>query len=521
MAAADNYTAALAERLGDFVDPAVQWQRSLWSVGVLLALRELNEASEGVQAGALSSKAVKWLAESIRKRLPGEPGVGCEQQRKALDQLLTRDLTAGGVNHRELGFWITDVETHYLARWANAVSLECRPSRELAARALASHLVDSGLSSRRLRSWLRGLLDCGTALDAPALVDAAAALLAQGLDTYKVMVLFERPPRKPTAPPEEWRDASAVSTWLSERGFEPRRQHGGLLLSIEARDSSGAAEQAADIIDRLVSRSSVTRHKLQFSPDACVEGEITAVRLVRARRAEVRALEREDKLLVMASGGPIDAAIELVSHLNTAPAPVAVAGGWSAIETLLFGPGDTDKVSTADRMGYLVACSWPRAELTTLAWARRRQTGDSPDALAEELDSYQTNRERADRILQAVVTGENLHLTGGVEGLALRRMQGLVGAPRNTLLAVQHHAAESLRRLYRQRNLVLHGGKTSGVALTASLRTAAPLVGAGLDRLTHAYLTRGTDPLELAARARMEVERAGTGNAPALTALLE
>jgi hypothetical protein len=29
------------------------------------------------------------------------------------------------------------------------------------------------------------------------------------------------------------------------------------------------------------------------------------------------------------------------------------------------------------------------------------------------------------------------------------------------------------------------------------------------------------DPLELAARARMEVERAGTGNAPALTALLE
>jgi hypothetical protein len=87
--------------------------------------------------------------------------------------------------------------------------------------------------------------------------------------------------------------------------------------------------------------------------------------------------------------------------------------------------------------------------------------------------------------------------------------------------AVQHHAAESLRRLYRQRNLVLHGGKTSGVALTASLRTAAPLVGAGLDRLTHAYLTRGIDPLELAARARMEVERAGTGNAPALTALLE
>ncbi|MFF8098758.1 hypothetical protein ACF07S_03010 [Streptomyces sp. NPDC016640] len=39
------------------------------------------------------------------------------------------------------------------------------------------------------------------------------------------------------------------------------------------------------------------------------------------------------------------------------------------------------------------------------------------------------------------------------------------------------------------------------MALEASLRTAAPLVGAGLDRIIHADYAEGLDPLDLAARA--------------------
>jgi hypothetical protein len=42
-----------------------------------------------------------------------------------------------------------------------------------------------------------------------------------------------------------------------------------------------------------------------------------------------------------------------------------------------------------------------------------------------------------------------------------------------------------LRRLYRQRNLVLHWGRMNAVGLRAALRTAAPLVGAGMDRIAH------------------------------------
>jgi len=76
-------------------------------------------------------------------------------------------------------------------------------------------------------------------------------------------------------------------------------------------------------------------------------------------------------------------------------------------------------------------------------------------------------------------------------------------------------------RLYRQRNLVVHGGQVHGIALAAALRTAAPLVGAGLDRVTHAFLTQNTPPLQLAAQAQMEVARTGSPGAPSLTAMLE
>jgi|SRR5579871_294690 len=67
-------------------------------------------------------------------------------------------------------------------------------------------------------------------------------------------------------------------------------------------------------------------------------------------------------------------------------------------------------------------------------------------------------------------------------------------------------------RLYRQRNLVLHGGKTDGVALRASLRTAAPLVGAGMDRIAHAWYVDGLSPLELAARARISLDTVGSAD---------
>ncbi|MCZ7456127.1 hypothetical protein [Streptomyces sp. WMMC940] len=85
-------------------------------------------------------------------------------------------------------------------------------------------------------------------------------------------------------------------------------------------------------------------------------------------------------------------------------------------------------------------------------------------------------------------------------------MAALVQNPGKQLAEVNHAFRIAMRRLYRTRNIILHGGATQGVALDASLRTAAPLLGAGLDRIVHASYTEGLDPLDLAARAEVALQ---------------
>jgi hypothetical protein len=518
---ADNYTRDVLARLNDFVGPGAQWQRRLWNVGLVAALRELREAADAVQAGVLSRAALRGLALSIEQQAAKDPGAGEGHAVLRVRALLRGDLTSGGANYHELIAWTDEIEREYLGRWQRVVGQEGGPGREQLARALGTHLIGEGFSMPFLRRWLSSLTEEGEPLDAPRLVAEALTLSKLPLKQFEVMLVFDKPPPARFSRPSEWRSARDVSAWLSTHGFAAR-QHGGLQLTIEARDAYAAARQSGDVADRLRARAAVgTRDTLAIRPESFVGGHADPLPPRVSRRAEVRALEREDALLRLDQDGPLDQSLELLSHLNVSPDAVAAAAGWSAVESLLSGPGDEEKFVTADRLAGLVACSWPRAELTTIAWARIYQAGDGADALANELRALKTNRDRADRVLRAVVDAEDLGLTRPAELLAVKRMECLTRSPREQLLAVQRHALGSLRRLYRQRNLVLHGGQTAGFSLATALRLAAPLVGAGLDRLTHAALVDGRHPLEMAARAKLEIHRAGSADAPPLTALLE
>lgn len=471
---ANGYACDVHARFDDFVGPRVQWQRGLWDIGLAASLRELREASDAVAVGVLTGKSLKWLAAWVDARTAQDPGAGNGQALSRVRALLKADLTSGGANHTELAEWTGDIQQHYLTRWRAAVDDENRPSRERAARALTEHLIGEGFSSPFLRGWLRAL-ERKQPIGMADIIDEAISLVRAPTRRFEVLVPFDSRPRGGfSSPPPGWM---------------PERSRTG---------------------------SPVTDPK-----------HVVRVRTLRAlpqhvdRRAEVRALDRENALMHLDDGGPIDQALELLSHVNTSPDAVAAAAGWSAVESLLSAPGDDDKVVTADRLADLVACSWPRAELTTIAWARIYQTKGSSDALADELLGLKTNREKADHVLAAIQAGEDLELRRPAEALALSRMTSLVRAPRDELLAVQRRAAASLRRLYRHRNLVVHGGQTAGPALATALRVAAPLVGAGLDRITHAALVNNHRPLELAARARFEIHRAGAAHAPSLTGLLE
>ena len=80
----------------------------------------------------------------------------------------------------------------------------------------------------------------------------------------------------------------------------------------------------------------------------------------------------------------VDTAMELVAPLDSE------SGAGAGIEALLTGPGDEDRVSAADRMASLVACSFPRAELTALSYELEKEGG----VVADQLKVCTTNRDR-------------------------------------------------------------------------------------------------------------------------------
>jgi hypothetical protein len=193
------------------------------------------------------------------------------------------------------------------------------------------------------------------------------------------------------------------------------------------------------------------------------------------------------------------------------------------LESLLYHPGDeTDRkegrVIAATRLATLVTCSWPRAELTALSYRHRPA---NPDLLTQQLARTTTNRERAMAVAVALQARRSITAQQPSDIAAASRMAAVVALPRRSLNDARVVIEGSLRRLYRQRNIVLHGGSTQSVALNSTLSTAAPLVGAGLDRITHAYLVNEISPLDLAAKAELRLRLVEEHGAPPVTDLLE
>jgi len=506
----DLFQKHVSARLSDFVDRRTPWHRRLWGHGLVLTLKEILEASEAVSVGVLSEAALRYLISTALKLMGPDPGVGPPQQKNLLQQTLKTELRFRGLDYVTLAQLTRDIEENYLNRWAAALKTpQTAPGPERTARSIASHLLDVGLSFDFLqRWWTFNVRSKGTGA-LPKLVAAAHGLARETAREFRVLVAFESMPATKSGMASNWIDAPAVSHWLRTNNFEVTnvRQNGGVWLKVTALDPWAAIENALEVIDRIAARISIgTVGQLSPLPVAWIDGQRRAFRLQRHRRGvEVHALFREHQLYSEGTRSNVDSAIELLGPLASSTSPAAaVAGGWAAIEALLTGAGDIERVSAGDRMALLVACSLVRAEITALSYRIEEAGGVLRDALA----ICKSNRDRSAVVLSAIRRGDNMNLRNEHSDLAaVARLKAVLDDPHKRLRDIQDHLDAAFRRLYRQRNLVLHWGKTDGIALRGSLRTAAPLVGAGMDRIVHAWFVDGVTPLELAARARIRLER--------------
>lgn len=500
----NSYDRHVAARLLDFFDAATPWHRSLWNPSLVLTLKEVLEASEAFRASARGKETLKELVNHAIKLAGVDPGTGEPKQRQLLQQALGTAVPHDGLDYLTVSGITRDIEANYLGRWATVLAdPNTRPRPERAARAVAAYLLDLGFSSHFLHRWwaYRIRHEPGTRSIAEIVRDAHQ--LAQGSSrSFEVLVAFETAPKSPAGLPPRWIDARTVSAWLKQHHFGTHdiRQEGGMLFKLLSRDAHAAVDTATELLDNFAARLEVSTNKTWKPPlaTAWVANEQRPFRLERrTRKVHVRALEREAQIYSASNPSIVDAALELLAPLQSSSPSAAVAGGWAAIEALLSEP--TDHSIAAERLASLVACSFPRAELTFLSYLIEQH----PGPLTTALGRCATNRDRCAVLLDALESGTPLGLEKPSDLAAIERMRGVVAEPYLKLHDIQAHATNTLLRLYRQRNLVLHWGKTDAIALRASLRTAAPLVGAGMDRIAHAWFVQKVRPIELAARARM------------------
>jgi hypothetical protein len=501
-------------RLLEFFGPTLHWNRSLWSIGTSLALREVLEASEANRASILGPESLQAAIATSVRLIGRDLGIP-DSLRQPIQQALNPSGTKSNLRYDGLDYQVirqcsAEIDRLYLERWAEAIRRSDPVfGPERTARAIASYLLDQGYSGGFLhRWWTYQAKHGGEPLALPDALELLAQKVQEASRSFEVLIAFssrlESAPKKGFTVPRRWMEAPAVSAWLKSKGFDTRnvKQLGGLLLSVTEKDPEAAADAAAELVNVFAARVLVSLNKeVKPIPLAWVAGSRQPFSINRrSRGVHVGAVHRENRVWVESEvDDVVDPAIELLAPLQSSSPSAAVAGGWAAIESLLGEPDN--RAAAADRLALIVACSFPRAELTMLSYVAQQIDGP----LAERLSGCNENRARAVMVADAIVANIFPELPNPVDSAAVARMRSVLGNPKTKLNDIQTYASDTFRRLYRQRNLVLHGGKTRAVALRASLRTAAPLVGAGIDRVVHARYVDKLRPLELAARARINL----------------
>jgi hypothetical protein len=214
----------------------------------------------------------------------------------------------------------------------------------------------------------------------------------------------------------------------------------------------------------------------------------------------------------------LKSALDLLEPLEHGAPGSAVSGGWASIEAVLKRTDAAPSIA-ADEMASLVACSLPRAELTTLSYAYEDGHADS---IATQLGLASSNKARCNLLIDAIRSATLSPFPKHSDEAALSRMEQIVSRPSDELGKVKDHTAQTFRRLYRQRNLVLHAGVFDSVAMSSVLRCAPPLVGAAFDRIVHRALTTGEHNChDLVARAHLSIQMASTSTVRSVAELLD
>lgn len=521
----------LAIRMCELCRPPTAWNRTLWSVSTQTSLKEILEAAEVRRDGILSESSLSNLQHTTAILIGKDPGVGDDNARQYLQKYLKgksvitpRSLAAATIEQA-----IFDLETNYLARWADRIDQGLSDDIiEKCSRCVVSHLLNRGHSRKSVSDRIHEavLTHDSKVTKAGDLIRDLNALASQSMCEFQAVFPVVSSPDSGKTRSAGWMPGGELVKWMTRNSIPPfqtnERVCGAVTFTLKALDINAAEHTAAARFVAIRDRAVLGARKgIESLGYFWLNGSSKRASIVPPDRGvEIASIKRQDKIYSVDETNPeIGRGIALLAELDHGPSSAAVTSGWAALESLSMGPAeDGDRIETAVRIATLVTASFVRAELTTLAYSYMKSTKDQT---AREIKTAKNNRTRCEIILERVLRLPSTSFGRVEDEAGAKRMVQLLKDPVKTLKQINQHIECAFRRLYRLRNLVAHGARTDSIVLEAGVRAAAPLVGAAFDRIHHASTTEGLNPVELIARARKRIDLLDPTNQFGLITLLD
>lgn len=513
-------------RLLEQIEPWTPWYRRSWEGGSLLALREFSSSLKWVPERVIAQGALDRFARRILSGLGNDAGLASLSVRQQLDGILKSKLNYSSQRHRQLDHLIQFTESKYFSSWKSEIKEHGDDLHvERASRYLSSAVLDRGYDGEWLRKYVHSLMrNSANALD---IVEELEALFFKSPIPHRGLVLiYKIPDHIELQESPQWRSKDAalaiLSDWRDQR-VEEDLIVGSLEFEVEALDPGSATRIVAERIIRLENQLRFEPGEIKFTYDPFFRTAAGAKRLAQRRKAIVlRSRTAGEKLRngIVLNGQPtaLDDALQLASPLTDGPDILAVSSAWASIESLLTDPSDGDergfggKAVAADRAASILTAAWGRAELGRLSYLIEREGGVN-QRLLSGLESVEDTADRAEVMYSWLRSGNVIDFPDFRSQQACNRLTELAEDPKRTLNRVKTYIGHALHRLYRQRNMVLHGGDARPVGLESTLLCSGPLISAVLDQMIHAEQFHGVAPLELAARAEVGIKAGGLDSA--------
>ena len=515
------YAVDLASEISYYVTSRLGWTTTVFLQSTPSLIEELLLARIQLSKGILNAPSFENVRAQVARQLPTDPGMGDDVTRTILNQLVPRnadEFKDDSHKYRALASKIDEIKGNYLSNWqaeftkadymaaptSGQASIIPAPD---AAAFITTFLLAAGLSSEYLSKWVSyRLLQASPAITLSDFMQQLIHQYETGYGRSEIMVVLDQSAAPIARAVDGWLSRREVDLWFQQNGFTPPKGvHGGILYVADQWDIYGALQDVSSALRRISYRTSLKFDKSPvFNRLAWIKGVESPRRIPSLSKfqARISGYQMEAPSLVSpTSDNRLEVTIEFLQAASTVGGAAAAGMLWAAVETLLAAPGDPNKMEAVQRGANIDLVVFIRSNVLSAIGILMGACKD--EQLGQEISAAQYS-DRPSRLESALKSRE-------FESLANASVRTYLGHTANLLNKayvdrLNHSFRQCLDGLYRQRNMVLHGGVTDGPLLESYLRCGFPLVAGIVNQYGRANEKSLTDPQVVAFQAYASIE---------------